>query len=207
MDVPSQLRWIGPLIGVLYIILWLRRGLAPFWGMTVFSLRMLILNPLVLFLAIVLFACSLVAYRHWIASGIFFLSLFFSGILIQPLSVGYPLLITPSIGVFLIFDPSSWALLPILISMLSLIVLAILTLIVTGLVVNGKVGTTLAMLFYVIIITCWTFTIIPESMYMESYELLTPIPLGPLVALNILPLIPEKIASNQSQIIEDENQA
>ena len=165
--------------------------------MTVLSLRVLILPP-VLFLAIVLFVFSLVAYRHWIASGIFFLSLFFSGMLIQPLPVGYTLMITPSLGFFLLYSSFGWAPLPILISMLSLIVLAILTLIVTGLVINGKVGTTLAILYYVIIITCWTFTVIPESMYTGSYDLLTPVPLGPLVALNILPLIPERIADDQT---------
>lgn len=213
MDVPSQLRWIGPLFGGIYIIFWLTQGYAPFWAMTVFSIGYMIIVPQFLIQAIIVVVLFAFARRYRFASGIFFLSYFCSGISIQPipipmqpLSLYYvatiptpPPIIRSPLWIFMI-TPSMAAthlilflqelLIPAAAWLLFLLLLAILTTIITGLATEGKIDAVTAMLFFVIIIVCWTFSVIPLGMFAGSHSILTPVPLGPLVALNALQYIP-----------------
>ncbi|MFW9963253.1 MAG: hypothetical protein ACFFCX_06805 [Candidatus Sifarchaeia archaeon] len=93
-----------------------------------------------------------------------------------------------------------------LLAAIILVNLSVLTGYTVALVIKRQLDLVQASLFLVIIFLCWTFhSLLVGMSALNNY--ITPIPLGPLVALNILPLIPEKIVSNQSQIIEDENQA
>jgi hypothetical protein len=220
LDIPKELRWIGPLFGGLYLILWVTQGFVPFWAVTVFSAGIIIIVPAILIQALLLLVALGVVRRYRIASGIFFLSYFCSGILIQqtfvympvppPLPVSSPtpvlspplsiLMITPSmlvINIILFFQTTY---LPTILWLLFLLVLTILTPIVTGLVTDGKIDPTVAMLLYVIIIVGWTLSIIPLSIYSSANVILTPIPLGPLVALNAIPWFPSSKTNEQETI-------
>ena len=217
LDIPKELRWIGPLFGGLYLIIWATQGFAPLWAVTVFSAGIIIIVPAILIQAMLLLVVLGVAKRYRIASGIFFLSYFCSGILIQqtlvympvppPLPVSSPtpvmspalsiLMITPSMLVLNIFQFFQTIYQPIILWLLYLLALTVLTPIVTGLVTDGKIDAVLAMLLYVIIIIGWTFSVIPLGMYSSGNVILTPIPLGPLVALNALLWIPSTKTEKQ----------
>ena len=219
MDVPNELRWIGPIFGGIYLILWLIRGLTPFLAMTVFSIGIMMIVPQILVQVIVIVVFLIVAKRYRIASLIFFLSYFCSGISIQQPPIYYPgpeppppgvplsplsiLMITPAmaaINIILFFQLSY---LPTVAWLLFILILALLTPIISGLVVNNRIDAGRAILFYLIITVGWTFSVIPLYIYSGTMIILTPIPLGPLVALNTLSLIPsadiepsEELSSN-----------
>jgi hypothetical protein len=171
----------------------------------------MIINPVVLIQALFLLVLLGVVKRYRIASAILFLSFFCSGVLMQQTILEIPvrplvpppptapppnpimisplfiLMITPSMALVNIVLFFQIMYLPIILWTSFLLVLAVLTSIVTGLVTDGKIDAVLAMLLYVIIIIGWTFSIIPLGMYVSTNMILTPIPLGPLVALNALP--------------------
>ena len=106
-------------------------------------------------------------------------------------------MITPSIAAVSITLHFQTTYLPVILWILLLLVLGVLTPIVTGLVTDGKIDAVLAMLLYVIIILGWTFSVIPLGMYVSSNIIITPIPLGPLVALIALPWFPLTKTENQ----------
>lgn len=212
LEVPRELRWIGPLFAVLYFILWSTHSTALLVVITreiwVLLLISLLLIPIVLLLV---FLGSVNRYRF--AALILFLSLFFSGFLVEfipiPSTPYYgpypqppgarplqpPQLVSPFWALFSLMinssntygptSPSSF------LGLLLLVLLAVLTAIVTGLVSTGKIDVVQAMLFLVSLMVCWTFTFLPLGSFMGSNSTLTPFPLGPLVALNILPWIPK----------------
>lgn len=206
MEIPRELQCIGPLFGGLYLILWLTRGLPPFLAMTVFSIGIMMIVPQILIQVIVVFVILVVVKRHRITTLIFFLSYFCSGISIQQLHIyylgleppppGVPisplsiLMITPAMAAINIIIFFQLSYLPTIVWLFFLLTLALLTPLITALIVNNRIDAGHAILFYLVIIVSWTFSVIPLYIYSGTGIILTPIPLGPLVALNTLSLIP-----------------
>ena len=83
--------WIGPLLGVLFIVLWLRRGVHLFLFIGLFSAFSPILAPIstiILFLVLILWFQN--DARHVPTLIVAYLSFLCSGILIEPAPIPYP---------------------------------------------------------------------------------------------------------------------
>jgi len=212
MEIPRELRWISPLFAILYFILWSTHATALLFVITreiwILLLISLALIPIVLLLA---FLGWTGRYRFTLL--ILLLSLFFSGILVEfiprPPTPYYgpyappsaapppesPQLISPFWALLsqLITSPQTYEPTPVLsiVGLVLLFLFAVLTAIVTGLVSTGKIEVVPSMLFLVTLMICWTFTYLFLCSFMGSNSILTPFPLGPLVALNILQWIPQ----------------
>jgi len=212
MEIPRELRWISPLFAVLYFILWSTHTTALLFVITR-EIWILLLISLALIPVVLLLAFLGLTDRYRFTVLILLLSLFFSGILVEfiphPPTPYYghyappsaapppqlPQLISPfwSLLSLLITSPHIYEPTPVLsiVGLILLFLFAVLTAIVTDLVSTGKIEVVQAMLFLVILIICWTFTYLPLGSFMGSNSILTPFPLGSLVALNILQWIPQ----------------
>ena len=203
VDIPSELRPIGPLFVGLFIILWIRRGPIPFLILFVFPLMLFTLVPpfLLGFIVVAFFLYIVKDYR--LSLIIFIVSFLGSGVLLEYMPIYYPgpypppppmiptIMLTPFTSVFMlimmlargVFDPS-------VLTLLVLIMLPFLTAITFQRGVERKMNPVKAMIVIVTIILIWTFLIFPIADGMGSENIVTPLPLGPLVALTILPWIP-----------------
>lgn len=216
MEVPRELRWIGPLFFIVYSILWARRG--------VMVLLALFVSPFIVFFAIpnliVIVLVSIAIYKfgnkHWVSGFVLILSLAFSGIMIEyipiPWSGPYPP--PPVISVFPVTLLTPFLILPTMLAGLSLginlaailslfllIILPYPTFLVVWLFEDEKIDPVKAMLWLVIILLSWTLLVFPFGQAVGAYVVLTPLPLGPLFALNILPYV-EDINSFQKQPLD-----
>jgi len=199
MEIPKEVSWIGPLFAVVYILLWLTRGPAPFFMLFFVPLVLMVfIPPFLVVVAITIFYLYKVE-KHRFILIIFILSFFSSGILMQPIHIPhygpypplpdfrFPMIMTPFSVIFiLLFQPLSTVQFPVVVALVLLMVLPTLTVITIYRVSQGKLSAGSTILVLVLILLVWTLLVIPVSTLM-SYYFFTPIPLGPLVALNILP--------------------
>ena len=208
MHVPRELRWIGPLFLITYLILWARRGFSALIAVMVGPF----LNPFsVPFIVVAGFILTLIErfHKQYLFPGIvLFLSLFFSGVMLefipQPWTGPFPpppmaiiafpiVLLTPGqilpLLLSVVYFPVA---LPTFISLFLLSLLPFVACYVSWLVVCEKMDTVRAMLYFVFILMCWTFLVLPLSLESGLNGILTPIPLGPLAALNLLPWVPAR---------------
>jgi hypothetical protein len=206
MDMPRELKWIGPLFAILYISLWLRRGPTILIGFILPITPVIAFWPLQVIVGLVI-AFVVFAPRYRVTTLIVFLSFFWSGILIEyipipyygpfpppPTAIAIPnVLISPVIAIPALFSiflqPISYVSLISIVGLTLLVLLGILTVLVTEQVSNGKIDVVRSMLFYVTIIVCWTFLYLLIMPQFGAYTFFTPMPLGPLLALNLLPWI------------------
>ncbi|MHA3963697.1 MAG: hypothetical protein AM325_009170 [Candidatus Thorarchaeota archaeon SMTZ1-45] len=195
---PHELLWIGPLFAVLYIILWLRRGFGPFWALSVYVFGITVFFPPVLILAIVFLFVFAKIRKYRVAIIVFFLSFFYSGILLEPFPIHYPglypppvsimlnLMFTPMMAMFFIF--LLFVQLPMLLAATLLLILSVLTGYTMVLVTKRQLDSVQATLLLIIVLLCWTFNSLLVGMSsLNNY--ITPIPFGPLIALNLIPFM------------------
>ncbi len=204
VDISRELRYIGPLFVGLFIILWIRRGPLPFFMMFVFPVMLIVYVPPFLAASgiFILFLYFIPRYR--LTTIIFILSFLGSGVLLEPVPIYYPgpyppppvyippIMFTPLMSMFASFSTFFWGFS--LLSVFTLLlfsVLPFLTAFTFHRVVERKMDPVKAMVVLVILLMIWTFYIFPLDTGMGSSYILTPLPLGPLVALTILPWIPE----------------
>lgn len=203
MYMPHELRSIGPLFVGLFIILWIRRGPLPFFMMFVFPVMLMVYVPLFLVASgiFVLFLYFIPRYR--LTTIIFILSFLGSGVLLEPVPIYYPgpyppppamiptIMFTPLMSIFTSISSFFWGYSPLgVFTLLLFSVLPFLTAFTFHRVVERKMDPVVAMVVLVILLMIWTFYIFPLDTGMGSSYILTPLPLGPLVALTILPWIP-----------------
>ena len=204
LKMPRELRWIGPLFLILFLVLWLRRGLFPFFFILIlFPIIAMVAVPQVILLVAAVVVFLYTSERHRFSLLILILSFFCSGILMEPIpfplpSSPYPVmpgerftifmtpLLSPFILLFQILRTGNFFLLFLL---TLLIVLAALSAFVIHRVSQGGLSAGAASLALVLILLAWTFMILPLSFEINHYYL-TPVPFGPLIALNILPWVP-----------------
>lgn len=208
MDVPSELRWVGPLFAILYSIFWGTRAFAPLlaiFGLALFVFAVsVILVPIIIIIA---FFASKTRFRYAIL--ILCISFFFSGISIEPIPIPYPepypypyppyspaprfmYNLSPIFIVLLFISSSGYLHIPeiVLGGFLLLIVMAILSAIIMALATECRIDAVRAMISFVSLIVCWTFIPVFLYPYLDPYIFMTPVPLGPLIALNLLPRTP-----------------
>ncbi len=201
MDVPRELSWIGPLFVILYFFLWMNQSFYPLF--IIIMNFMMFLSPFIL-LQLVLF---IIGYQirptHKWAAIIFFLCYFCSGMVLEPLpytgpwppppSASYLLIVmaTPALFAMLSFSMIFWIPWLALLILTPFLVLTFLTSYTTVLLADGRIDAVKGILIYVVVIVCWTIFTIPFSGIINWHAFVTPMPLGPLVAINTIEYIPE----------------
>ena len=207
MDKSRVVRWIGPLFLVLCIVLWVSRGLIPFAVMLLYAFIIPLFLPLLIFV----FAIFLMVLRdkHAETTLVAYLCFFVSGILIEPVHPpinGIPLpnpplpppdimsapivFFTPFVALLVFISYSSYVS-SVIVAALIVGVLSIITVLVTSSFANGKLGEVQAMILLVIVLIFFTFSYIPIISWL-GYVSYTPVPLGPISALVLLPRISKK---------------
>lgn len=201
MELPDELRWIGPLFVILYCILWIGKGPILLYLLFILPILLLFLLPLYFIgtgiVVIVLYKLKL----HRFTIAIILLCVFSSGFFFTPIHIPYidaylPIPASSYVSA-MIFTP--FILIPMIpwlslghyhpfftISIILLYTLTAITCYIFHLVSERRMNYVKAMLAFVIILVVWTYTSFPLSIAFANM-LITPIPLGPLVALNILP--------------------
>lgn len=209
MQVPRELRWIGPLFLIVYLVLWVSHGFPTIIAIVLHPIVNGFTLPFVVVGGLVLYFVIWPRKRYLFSGIVFFLSLFFSGVMFEPIPVPWtgpypPLptalnayliaLLSPAlIPLLIILSPQFFGGLPAFLSLLLLSILPYPTYYVIWSATEKKMDTVHAMLYLVIILLCWTLLVIPLSIDSRVNAILTPVPLGPLVALNILPWIPDRL--------------
>ena len=204
MEVPRELRWIGPLFFIVYSILWARRGVMVLLAVFVSPFTIFFAIPNLIAISLVLIAIHKVGMQHWVSGLTLILSLAFSGIMLEyipipwsgpyppppvisvfPVTLLTPFLILPTLLSGISFGVS----LPAILSLLLLVILPYPTFFVVWCFEEEKIEPIKAIIWLVIILLCWTLLVFPFALEVGAYVVLTPLPLGPLFALNILPWI------------------
>lgn len=199
MDVPRELRWIGPLFVILYFFLWMNQSFFPLF--VIFTNFRILLSPFILpQLALFIIGYQIRPIRKGTAI-IFFLCYFCSGMVLEPLPYTGPWPPPPSVSTLLIgmVTPALFAVFSItmifwmpwltVLSVIPLLVLTFLTSYATHLLANGRIDVVKAILVYAVVIACWTLFTIPFSGMATWNAFVTPMPLGPLVAINTIEYI------------------
>ncbi len=212
---PRELRTIGPLFVSLFIILWVIRGPLPFFFMFVFPVMLMVYVPPFLAICGVFFLLLYFLPGYRLTTIIFTLSLLGSGILMDPVPIYYPgpyppppmmippIMLTPLMSMFMSISTLLWRFS--LLDALALLLFSSLPFLATitfHRVVARKIDPVKAMIVLVIVLMIWTFFILPLDAGMGSSYILTPLPLGPLVAITILPWIPK--LTNESKFNQNE---
>ncbi|MFW9840817.1 MAG: hypothetical protein ACFFES_07990 [Candidatus Thorarchaeota archaeon] len=207
MDLPRGMKWVGPLFLILYIALWLSRGLVPFAIMLVYAFAIPLFLPLIIFVFILLF--MVLQDRHAETTLVAYLCFFVSGILIEPVPTpigGIPLpnpplpppdimsapimFLTSLVGLLVLLIHSSYVT-PVIVVAIIVEILSIITVLVTSSFANGQLGCVQTMILLVMILLFFTFSYIPLIPWFGHVHYM-PVPLGPLSALILLPRISEK---------------
>jgi hypothetical protein len=198
IDIPQELQWIGPMFAVLYVFLWMTRGPISFYLLFVLPLLLMIVFPPLLIVGVIILYYIYKIEQHRILIIVLILSFFGSGILLQPLPIPYygpypppPVfrvtsIMTPFVAVFLFLFQLLRGQFIVSLSLALLFALSTLTVLTIHRVSQGRLTVIHAMLVLTLILLTWTLLVIPIST-MISYYFYTPIPLGPLVAFNVLP--------------------
>jgi hypothetical protein len=206
MDVPRELRWIGPLFLVTYLILWARRGVSAIVAILIYPLNPY-MGPFIVVGALILYHVFQSRKQYFFPAIVLFLSLFFSGVMYEYIPVPWmdpgphppavlmlPSVLLAPVGIPILILQASLSLsTQTILSLLVLSILPYLTCYIVWSVPNEEESGVHAMLYIVVILICWTFLVIPLTWELGPHGILTPIPLGPLVALNILPWVPLRI--------------
>jgi hypothetical protein len=180
----------------------------------------LFVSPFIVFFAIpnliVIVLVTIAIYKfgnkHWVSGLVLILSLAFSGIMIEhipipwtgpyppppviimfPVTLLTPFLIIPTMLAGLSLGVS----LTTILSLFLLVILPYPTFFVVWRFEEEKINPVKAMLWLVIFLLCWTLLVFPFGQEVGAYVVLTPLPLGPLVALNILPYIEDSHLFNR----------
>ena len=209
MDIPKELRWIGPLFLILYIILWARRGAGVLVSLLIPFSFFIALFPLQIIGGLIIaFVVFVPRYRS--TTLIILLSFLWSGMVIEQLPLPYygPIPQPPeaSLYPFQLYSPIL-SLISLIINLLSryptasltlipgnllLVLLAFLTVLTIELVLRDRINGVVAMLSTVLILMSWTFLFAIFLPYFGPYVHLSPVPLGPLILLNLLPWIKKR---------------